>query len=462
MKKKIFLNKNEIIKQLACWSVSLIKCKIIFILFFILLTVHTTAFTQMNHYTTADFIKVEQNKFTQNGQPYFYIGTNFWYGMNLGNADQPDSQARLLRELDHLQSLGINNLRIMAASEGPDTAPWRMVPALQPEMGKYNEALLKGLDFLLVEMAKRKMVAVVCLNNMWPWSGGFAQYVNWTTGEPIPYPPPAPNGKWLKYMNFSASFFKHQAAQAAYFQHIATILNRTNSISNVPYIADPTIMSWQLANEPRALTSHRKYRKWIQKTAAFIKKIDPHHLVSIGSEGNAFVPFSRKFIKEHRIKNIDYGTMHIWIQNWGWYKPEKPEKTFNKSLAKAKNYIEKHIQLAQKLGMPVVLEEFGIARDLENYAPNSATTYRDLYYEEIFDLIHQSAKKGSPIAGANFWAWAGEGRPRVPKAIWKAGDEFIGDPPFEYQGWYSVYDQDDSTLKIIKAYAEKMNTLSGL
>ncbi len=427
------------------------------LLAFIFSTINLSA--QMDNYFSNDFIKVNKHQFTRNGAPYYYIGTNFWAGMNLGIAGNEAYRARLIRELDHLQALGINNLRIMAASEGPDSEPWRMVPALQTEMGTYNEDLLLGLDFLLDEMAKREMVAVVCLNNMWPWSGGFAQYISWVTGETIPYPPPAENGKWLKYMQFSAKFFKNTAAQAAYFKHLEVIINRTNSISKIPYKQDPTIMSWQLANEPRAIISNRKYRKWIKKTAAFIKALDPHHLVSIGSEGNAFVPFARKFIREHRIKNIDYATMHIWIQNWGWYKPEKPEKTFDKSLAKAKKYIKKHVRLSQILDMPVVLEEFGIARDLENYDPTSPTTYREKYYKEVFELIYQSAKNGLPIAGANFWAWGGEGRPRIPKAVWKAGDEFIGDPPFEYQGWYSVYDRDKSTLEVIKTYAEKMKRL---
>ncbi len=409
--------------------------------------------------TNTNFITVKNKQFIKNGQPYYYLGTNFWAAMNLAIANNPNYRARLVRELDQLQSLGINNLRIMAASEGPDTEPWRMSPALQPELGKYNEDLLKGLDFLLVEMAKRDMVGVLCLNNMWPWSGGFAQYINWVTGETIPYPPPAENGKWLKYMKFSARFFKNEAAQAAYFKHLEVIINRTNSISNIPYKADPTIMAWQLANEPRAIISNWKYRKWIKKTAAFIKSLDQNHLVSIGSEGNAFVPFSTKFKKEHRIKNIDYATMHIWIQNWGWYDPTKPEKSYQKSLEKAKKYIKKHIALANKLKMPVVLEEFGIARDMESYESTSPTTYRDNYYQEIFDLIHQSTKNGQPIAGCNFWAWGGEGRPRKPKAVWKAGDEFIGDPPFEYQGWYSVYDKDETTLKVIKEYTKKMNEL---
>lgn len=416
-------------------------------------------FAQTKSEMQTDFITVKNTQFLKNGTPYYFLGTNLWYGMNLGIEGDEASRERLLKELDQLQSLGVNNLRIMAASEGPDSAPWRMSPSLQPGLGTYNEKLLKGLDFLLAEMGKREMHAVVCLNNMWPWSGGFAQYINWVTGDSIPYPPPAPNGSWMKYINYSARFFKNKKALDAYYQHVEFIVNRINSISGIPYKDDPTIMSWQLANEPRAVTSGRAYRRWIKKTAALIKKLDTNHLVSIGSEGDAFIPFSRKFKREHRIRDIDYTTMHIWIQNWSWYDPANPEKTFSSALDKAKKYIQRHTSIAEKLNKPIVLEEFGIARDNENYNPDSPVKYRDRYYTEIFKLVHQLASEGHAVAGANFWAWAGEGRPRTPKAIWKPGDDFIGDPPFEYQGWYSIYNTDTSTLKIIKDYASMMTQL---
>jgi len=405
---------------------------------------------------TQEFITVKGSQFFKNGQVYSFLGTNFWYGFNLG-VNTPPLRARLLRELDQLQQLGVKNLRIMAASEGPDTAPWRMVPTLQIKPGTYNEELLVGLDFLLVELAKRDMHAVLCMNNMWPWSGGFAQYINWTTQTPIPYPPPAKDGKWLKYMRYSASFFKNKSAQQLYLNHLKKIINRRNSITGISYKNDPTIMSWQLANEPRPILGNRHYRSWIRQTAAFIKSLDSNHLVSIGSEGNAFVPFSRKFKKEHLVKNIDYATMHIWIQNWGWYDPTSAKKTFPKALLKAKEYIRRHTKMAQKLKMPLVLEEFGIARDQGSYQVTAPTLYRDQYYQEIFTLIEELATQGFPLIGCNFWAWGGEGRPRSPKAIWQAGDDFIGDPPFEYQGWYSIYDSDTSTLAIIKAFAEKRN-----
>ena len=114
-------------------------------LFFVFIFSTINLLAQMNDSFSNDFIKVTKHQLTKNGQPYFYIGTNFWAGMNLGIAGNEAYRARLIRELDHLQVLGINNLRIMAASEGPDSEPWRMVPALQTEMGAYNEDLLLSL-----------------------------------------------------------------------------------------------------------------------------------------------------------------------------------------------------------------------------------------------------------------------------------------------------------------------------
>ena len=56
------------------------------------------------------------------------------------------------------------------------------------------------------------------------------------------------------------------------------------------YNDDPTIMSWQLANEPRPgvdgnSTHSGAFVQWVDETAAFIKKLAPKQLVSTGNEG---------------------------------------------------------------------------------------------------------------------------------------------------------------------------------
>ena len=226
------------------------------------------------------------------------------------------------------------------------------------------------------------------------------------------------------------------------------------------YKDDPTIMAWQLGNEPRGYGNTRPYRKWIHKTARFISQQDPNHLVSIGSEGNTANHYAgTHFEKDHQSKFIDYATMHIWVQNWSWFDPQQGEKTMAGAIEKAKAYLQGHVKVSQALGMPVVLEEFGISRDLADHDPAAPTSFRDQYFETMFAEVYRMAAAGEGIAGCNFWSWAGEGRPTTPKAIWQPGDDLIGDPPHEHQGWYSVYDADHSTIAIIEKYTRMFESL---
>jgi mannan endo-1,4-beta-mannosidase len=124
----------------------------------------------------------------------------------------------------------------------------------------------------------------------------------------------------------------------------------------------------------------------------------------------------------------------------------------------AKGYLQDHLARAAFLGKPVVLEEYGISRDLNNHAAGTPVTIRDQYYTAIFDMVAGNIQSGtSLLQGVNFWAWAGEGRPATAGGIWKKGDNFIGDPPHETQGWYSVYDTDSSTIRIIREHGVRIN-----
>jgi len=420
--------------------------RILFIILFIsLMFMKTTA-------QKTDFVTVsDSGTFLLNDSSYQYLGMNFWYGMNLGAYEKE----RLTRELDHLKEIGLTNLRIMASSEGPDSEPYRITPSLQVKPGEYNKELWKGLDFLLVEMKKREMKAVICLSNFWPWSGGLGQYIVWAKeAESIPYPPPEPKGNWDTYQRFVSRFYKSKKAMKLLEDHIIKVISRKNSISEIEYRDDPTIMSWELCNEPRGMHRSRSFGKWIKKTSHLIKSIDFNHLVTIGAEGDTPYPkyAGLSFRKNHSYSSIDYTTMHVWIENFNWYDPKKNEKTYEKSVNKALNYINKHAILAKKLNKPIVLEEFGIARNNRSYDPSSSITNRDRFFQTIFDRCIQLRIEETPIAGINCWAWGGEARPLQPYGgIWKSGDPIIGDPPHEHQGWYSIYNSDLSTLKLLKS-----------
>ncbi|MFN8438960.1 MAG: cellulase family glycosylhydrolase [Cytophagales bacterium] len=413
--------------------------------------------------TKVAFIKTNGTRFELNGKPYRYIGANFWAGMNLGSLAKSGNRELLLRELDRMQKCGITNLRIMALTEGPDTEPFRIAPS-NNDKGTLKEEYLVGLDFLLSEMGKRNMYAVVCMNNFWPWSGGMIQYLRWNNVvDTIKYPMDSKNtapDKWDVYQKETAKFYSSKESMDMYIKAIDQIIKRKNSISGKLYTNDPAIMSWELCNEPRGVNNVEKYLKWIDETSTHIRSLDSNHLITIGSEGITGSPESSgiEFEKAHSFKNIDYTCAHIWIQNWGWYDPKKHKETFPSASKKALDYLKYHAEISKRINKPYVLEEFGIMKDNGNYDFKGTNVHRDEYYALMFDKVYQYAKSDS-AAGAAFWAWGGEGRAREVGCWWKEGDDFLGDPPHEEQGWYSVYDTDTTTHKVIKKYADLLNSI---
>jgi len=398
-----------------------------------------TQTTQNSLPVAGKFVTVNDGKFMLNGHQHYFAGANFWQGMNLAVKGSSGNRTRLGEELDLLQQLGVTNLRVMAASEGPNTEPYRMTPALMVSPGVYDPSVLDGLDYLLAQMHMRGMRTVMVLNNYWQWSGGMSQYVSWHEGTPIPYPP---EHGFDAFMAYAARFYSHKECQTWYRNHIKAIIDHTDSYTGLKYRDDPTVFSWELANEPRNYPA-----EWVDETAAYIKSLDPNHLVTTGSEGSV----GGNFLQTHDGPDIDYATIHIWPQNWGWYNPTSPS-TYANAEVNARNYFRDHAAKAAILGKPLVLEEFGLARDWESihdiYDPNSPTTFRDRFYSAMFEEVYTSMSTGGAVAGDNFWAWAGKTRP---------GNRWVGDPPHETPGWYSIYDADASTLAIISAHAKNMN-----
>ncbi len=101
------------------------------------------------------------------------------------------------------------------------------------------------------------------------------------------------------------------------------------------------------------------------------------------------------------------------------------------TFTKVKTYLDENLNLAIDIGKPIVLEEFGLSRDYENYDPTSPVEIKDQYYDFMFSYVLESINAGSNLVGTNFWAWGGEGRPQHPGAWWEFGDDLIGDPPQE-------------------------------
>lgn len=156
------------------------------------------------------FIRVSDGHFVRDGKPYYFVGTNLWYAPILASEGQGGDRARLSRELDRLQSMGVDNLRILVGADAGSDSANHVRPYLQERPGVLNDTLLRGLDYLLVEMDKRDMVGVFYLTNSWDWSGGYGYYLNQTGHGQSPY---SAGEGYNNYVRYAAAFAADERAQ---------------------------------------------------------------------------------------------------------------------------------------------------------------------------------------------------------------------------------------------------------
>ena len=404
-----------------------------------------------------DFVQVKDGHFVRHGEPYYYVGTHFWYGAILGSEGQGGDRKRLCRELDKMKSLGIDNLRILVGSDGKRGVKTKVEPTLQEAPGVYNDTILAGLDYLLMQMEKRKMVAVLYLNNSWEWSGGYGYYLEQAGLGQAPRPNEA---GYSAFMQFVSQYASCEKAHQLFYDYVRFIIGRTNRYTHRRYVDDPAIMSWQIGNEPRAFSKEAlpAFERWLAESSSLIRSLDSNHLISIGSEGswgceNDIACYERICAD----KNVDYCNIHLWPYNWSWARKEHLVEDLGVSCKNTKEYIDAHLSVCARIGKPVVMEEFGYPRDGFSFTPGSSTQGRDGYYQYVFGLVADNAEKGGYFAGCNFWGWGGYAQPKHEQ--WQVGDDYTGDPAQEAQGLNSVFVKDASTLKVVRSQVKRMKQI---
>jgi len=412
------------------------------------------------HGTNVGFAQRDGLHFEVDGHPCYYVGASYFNAMNEGSS--PATRAQLDSAFAGLKTLGVTNVRIWASSEGAG-GTGKLTPTLQPAAASYNETLFQGLDYALQSANDHDLRCVMVLTNSWDWSGGMNEYVDWS----------ATTDKTKTNLNWGQAdlhegqgayhdqFYTDANCQQTYRAFINAVVNRANTRrGGLLYKDDPTIFSWELANEPRAHAAGQTVlSNWIHQTADYIKSLDANHMVATGSEGFLNKPGSTKwwenpastgtdFVANHLPDNIDYATVHIWPFNWGWYPESDPNiDNMAQMFDRAVQFLQDHLTSAgNDLGKPLVLEEFGLLRDGDHNGdgsepPGSPTTERDELFQRYLDVLFASAASDDSGAGANFWTYQ-------------------IDPPQEAQGLNSVYDPEDvATLLVLSSAAAQMQTL---
>ncbi|MDR1652088.1 MAG: beta-mannosidase [Prevotellaceae bacterium] len=421
--------------------------------YLILILIILCEFSCSKNQENSQFVTVTNGQFFVGETPCYFIGTNFWYGAILGSTGQGGTRERLLKELDFLHENGIDNLRVLVGADGAAGQKVKVQPTLQTAPGVYNDTIFDGLDFLLAQMGKRNMKAVLFLNNSWEWSGGYGQYLEWAGEGKVPE---FGVQDWMLFQSQMKKYADCDSCKTLFFNHIKNVITRTNRYTGKKYAKDPTIMSWQVGNEPRVFEggNKQKFVQWLSEATALIRSLDHNHLISTGNEGYMGSEMDWELVEKiNADPNTDYMTIHIWAKNWSWIRPDKVQQDADTAIIKTNEYIAQHLAIAQKLKKPMVIEEFGYPRDNHSFDANAAATARDKFYENIFKKIVQNKTEQGNLAGCNFWTWGGFGRAK--HIFWERGDDYLGDPAQEEQGLNSVFDTDE-TVELIRKYNEKL------
>ncbi len=230
---------------------------------------------------------------------------------------------------------------------------------------------LERLDFVVAEARTRNLKLILPLVNNWSAFGGMDQYVRWRGGQ------------------YHDDFYTDATIKGWYKNWISQLLNRVNTITGVKYKDDPTIMMWELGNEPRCIGSGVYPRSpscstqtlisWADEMSTYIKSIDRNHLVSVGDEGFLCLPDGTDWTDNctegvdsyafAALRNIDAMSVHLYPDADAW----------GKTPAWGTEWIAKHAQKAKRLKKAVYLGEFG-TRDRSVRNPVYFEWTRELFF----------------------------------------------------------------------------------
>ncbi|GAA1824507.1 carbohydrate binding domain-containing protein [Agromyces salentinus] len=206
-----------------------------------------------------EFVTRDGSRLVLGGDTFRFNGANaYWLGLdeNVGGVDYP-TFFRIKNALDTAKEMGITVVRShMMTSTGQDDAnPLALMPAL----GEYNDEAFATIDFAIAYAGSIGLRFILPLTDEWAYYHG--GHRDFTT--PLGLQP--------------GDFYTDAAAIAAFDDYVEHVLSRTNALTGVRYVDDPTVLAWELGNELEGMTPD-----WIASQAAFIKERAPHQLLSAG------------------------------------------------------------------------------------------------------------------------------------------------------------------------------------
>lgn len=310
-----------------------------------------------------NFVSTKDGHFVLDGRPFYFAGTNNYY---LDYASTP----MINNVLENASKMGLKVIRCWGFVNGNESNNI----VIQPSLGVYNQNGLDMLDYALMRASQLGLKLIIVLSNNWDDFGGMNWYVQQVG------------------LKNHEDFYTNPKVISAFENYIKFLLDHKNIYTGIQYKNDPTIMAWEIANEPRNEgKSPQVITQWVEKISNFIRSVDSNHLIGVGDEGwfdfknssnwayNGYEGVNWNALL--KLPNVDFGTYHLYPSSWGW--TDHPVETGIK-------WIEDHIAVAKSIGKPAILEEFGM------------TANRDYAYYKWTQTVYENGG-----AGWMFWILTG-------------------------------------------------------
>src|ERR1041384_1696620 len=308
---------------------------------------------------TDQFVRQRGGHFVIGQRPFRFVGSNV--SMMYGDEDRE----RMPETLRFAAQAGIQVVRVWAFGEGgpndvkpmadfedwPRNHPFRLAP------GQWNEEAFVHLDKVIAEAAKNKIYVQLCLTNWWRDTGGVTQYLRWAGIND------AADDSYKFGINDEKAvlFYSNPETRRLYREHLEKLATRRNTITGVLYSDDPTIFGWELMNEAQVITGRwAERRAWFEEMSAYLKSLDPNHMIAPGAWGYRSSSERREWLADHAIPTIDYCDVHIY--------PRDDHNSFVDSPAALKEFIENRAAAAYSVKKPLVFGEFGMGVEGYNNA----------------------------------------------------------------------------------------------
>ncbi|CAN4118300.1 unnamed protein product [Withania somnifera] len=264
------------------------------------------------------FIGVNDAHFELNGSPFLFNGFNSYWLMHV--AAEPAERYKVTEVLRDASLLGLYVCRT-------GLLVMEVIEHYKYHLAALNVVVCLGFGFCDLEAKKYGVRLILSFVNQWNDFGGKSQYVRWARNAG-------------SYISSDDDFYTHPMLKTFYKNHIEKVVTRLNSITRVAYRDDPTIMAWELMNEPRDQADYSG------KPLIFVKSLDNKHLLEVGMEG---FYVGTDFISNHLINEIDFATIHAYT-----------DQCDDAQLAWMERWITSHWKDSRTiLKKPLVLAEFG-------------------------------------------------------------------------------------------------------